>query len=194
AWEVNQVLSENAQYGTGAGSCDGVHPCAGKTGTTENHADAWYIGYTRQLATAVWMGYLRGDSEQYAMTDVHGVAVAGATFPVPIWHAYMAAALWHRPAMGFLEPRKYPTFEYWHKGYYGSLGYVYTPPAYSATTTTTATTTSQAPAAPPTHTTPAPTHTSPPPVAKTPPPTPTPEPTPPAPTPLPIPAPGGGVP
>jgi penicillin-binding protein 1A len=197
AWEVNQVLQQNAQYGTGAGSCDGVHPCAGKTGTTENHADAWYMGYTRQLSTAVWMGYLRGDSEQYAMTNVHGVAVAGATFPVPIWHAYMAAALWHRPAMGFMEPKKYPTFEYWHKGYYGSLGYVYTPPAYSATTTTTAATTTEAPAAAPTHTEPAaaPTHTTPPPAKKTPPPAspPVTQP-PPSPTPLPIPAPGGGVP
>jgi penicillin-binding protein 1A len=138
AWEVNQVLQQNAEYGTGTGSCDGVHPCAGKTGTTDNHADAWYMGYTRQLSTAVWMGYLRGDSERYAMTDVHGVPVAGATFPVPIWHAYMAAALWKRPAMGFMEPKKYPVFSYWHKGYYGSLGYSYTP-SYNSTPTTTTT-------------------------------------------------------
>jgi penicillin-binding protein 1A len=150
AWEVNQVLQENAQYGTGAGSCDGVHPCAGKTGTTDNHADAWYIGYTRQLATAVWMGYLRGDSEQYAMTDVHGVAVAGATFPVPIWHAYMEAALWRSPAVEFATPKQYPVFRYWQKGSYGSFGYVYTPPSTTAeTTTTTATTTASPPAKPP---------------------------------------------
>jgi penicillin-binding protein 1A len=156
AWEVNQVLSENAQYGTGAGSCDGVHPCAGKTGTTDNHADAWYIGYTRQLATAVWMGYLRGDSEQYAMTDVHGVAVAGATFPVPIWHAYMEAALWKSPAVEFATPKQYPVYHYWEKGSYGSFGYVYTPPSTTTTeaTTTTATTTSSTP--PPAATTTAP--------------------------------------
>jgi penicillin-binding protein 1A len=141
AWEVNQVLQANAQYGTGAGSCDGVHPCAGKTGTTDNHADAWYMGYTRQLSTAVWMGYLRGDSEQYAMTDVHGVAVAGATFPVPIWHAYMAAALARSPAVAFPEPKHYPVFSYWHKGSYGTLSY-YTAP--SPTTTTAATTTAPA--------------------------------------------------
>jgi penicillin-binding protein 1A len=154
AWEVNQILQENAQYGTGAGSCDGVHPCAGKTGTTENHADAWYIGYTRQLATAVWMGYLRGDSEQYAMTDVHGVAVAGATFPVPIWHAYMEAALWHRPTVEFATPKQYPVYHYWEKGSYGSFGYIYTPP--STTTTAATTTTASPPPKPPatTHTTP----------------------------------------
>ena len=49
-----------------------------------------------QLATVVWMGYPRGE---IPMLDVHGVAVAGATFPVPIWHEYMVAALWHRKAL-----------------------------------------------------------------------------------------------
>jgi penicillin-binding protein 1A len=189
AWEVNQVLQQNAQYGTGAGSCDGVHPSAGKTGTTDNHADAWFMGYTPQLSTAVWMGYLRGDSEQYAMTDVHGVAVAGATFPVPIWHEYMAAALWHHRVEAFPEPKHYPTFGYWKKGYYGSLGYVYTPTTATTTTAAPTTTGGATPQPAPTHTTPVPTPTPKP----TPKPTSTPAPTPtPGGTPLPIPAPGAG--
>ena len=70
-------------------------PGAGKTGTTEDHADAWYVGYTRDFSTAVWMGYPNGE---IPMLNVHGQAVAGATFPVPIWHAYMAAAEWRKPA------------------------------------------------------------------------------------------------
>jgi penicillin-binding protein 1A len=155
AWKVNDVLSQNAQYGTGAGSGDGVHPNAGKTGTTDNHADAWFDGYTRQLATVVWMGYQAGE---IPMLSVHGLEVAGATFPVPIWHEYMAAALWHRPAESFPLPKHYPSFRYFQKGYYGSLGYVYTAP-----TTTTATTTS-APTTPAVTTsqttTPAPAHTT----------------------------------
>ena len=57
AWKVNDVLRQNALYGTGAGSGDGTHVNAGKTGTTENHADAWFDGFTRQLSTVVWMGY-----------------------------------------------------------------------------------------------------------------------------------------
>ena len=61
AWKVNDVLGQNALYGTGAGSGDGIHPNAGKTGTTENHADAWFDGYTRQLTTVVWMGYPKGE-------------------------------------------------------------------------------------------------------------------------------------
>jgi penicillin-binding protein 1A len=148
AWKVNDVLQQNAQYGTGYGSSDGVHPNAGKTGTTENHADAWFDGYTRQLSTVVWMGYPKGE---IPMLDVHGVAVAGATFPVPIWHEYMAAALWHRKVLQFPEPDVYPTWHSITHGYYGSLGYTWTPTTTTTATTTTAPTTTAA--APPTPTT-----------------------------------------
>jgi penicillin-binding protein 1A len=140
AWKVNDVLRQNAEFGTGAGSGDGIHPNAGKTGTTENHADAWFDGYTRQLSTVVWMGYPEGE---IPMLNVHGQAVAGATFPVPIWHEYMAAALWHHKVLGFDLPDKYPLYHSITRGNYGSLGYVYTP----STTTTAATTTTTATAA-----------------------------------------------
>jgi len=158
AWKVTDILGQNALYGTGAGSGDGIHANAGKTGTTENHADAWFDGYTRQLATVVWMGYPRGE---VPMLDVHGVAVAGATFPVPIWHEYMAAALWHRPALEFALPNRYPTWHYLARGSYGSFGY-YPTTTYSTTTTATTTTstpqpspgaTTTVPTAPPAHTT-----------------------------------------
>jgi penicillin-binding protein 1A len=132
AWKVNDVLQQNAEYGTGAGSGDGIHPNAGKTGTTENHADAWFDGYTRQLSTVVWMGYPKGE---IPMLDVHGVAVAGATFPVPIWHEYMAAALWHHKVLDFPTPAVYPVWKSIVHGDYGYLGY------YGTTTTTTTTTT-----------------------------------------------------
>ena len=129
AWQVTDVLRQNAEYGTGAGSGDGVHPNAGKTGTTENHADAWFDGFTRQLSTVVWMGYQQGE---IPMTNVHGEEVAGATFPVPIWHEYMAAALWKRPALDFLVPDVYPTFRPIRHGDYGYLQYV-SPPVSTTT-------------------------------------------------------------
>jgi len=141
AWKVNDVLQQNAEYGTGAGSCDGTHPCAGKTGTTSNWADAWYDGYTRQLATVVWMGYPTGE---IPMTDVHGETVQGATFCVPIFHEYMAAALWHRKVEDFPAPNVYPVWRPITRGYYGSLGYTYEPTyteTYSAPTTYTVPTT-----------------------------------------------------
>jgi penicillin-binding protein 1A len=136
AWKVTDVLRQNALYGTGAGSGDGIHVNAGKTGTTENHADAWFDGYTRQLCTVVWMGYPKGE---IPMLSVHGQTVAGATFPVPIWHAYMAAALWHHKVLGFELPDKYPTYHSVTRGNYGSLGSYYSP-SYSAPATTTTTT------------------------------------------------------
>ena len=148
AWQVTDVLHQNAEYGTGAGSGDGVHENAGKTGTTENHADAWFDGFTRQLSTVVWMGYQQGE---IPMTDVHGEEVAGATFPVPIWHEYMTAALWKRPALDFLVPDVYPTFRPIRHGDYGYLQYVSPPVSTTTTTTTTGTTTTTpAPATKPT--------------------------------------------
>jgi membrane peptidoglycan carboxypeptidase len=147
AWEVTQVLAQNALYGTGAGSGDGIHPNAGKTGTTEDHADAWFDGYTRDLSTAVWMGYPRGE---IPMLSVHGEEVAGATFPVPMWHLYMAAAEWHRPVLQFPTPKSPPVFRPFQ---HGDFGYTssYSSPAPSTTTTATTTaqtTTASTPAAP----------------------------------------------
>jgi penicillin-binding protein 1A len=177
AWKVNDVLGQNALYGTGAGSGDGVHPNAGKTGTTENHADAWFDGYTRQLSTVVWMGYPKGE---IPMTNVHGVSVAGATFPVPLWHDYMAAALWNRKVLAFPTPDKYPTWRTIDRGSYGYLGSYYTP-TYSTTTTASPTSTAAAPSTTTPRSTPATTHAEKPkpaPETTAPPPPPATEPTP----------------
>ena len=138
AWKVTQILAENALYGTGAGSGDGIHPNAGKTGTTENHADAWFDGYTRDLSTVVWMGYPNGE---IPMLDVHGEAVAGATFPVPIWHLYMEAAEKGRPARPFLTPSSYPVYKPFKQSYWGYLDIPQPTPTTTTTKTTTKTTT-----------------------------------------------------
>ena len=66
------------------------HPSAGKTGTTDNFADAWYVGYTPRLCTAVWVGYPEG---RESLVGVHGLAEPnGETFPMDIWSVYMARA------------------------------------------------------------------------------------------------------
>ena len=129
AWKMNQILGENALYGTGAGSGDGIHPNAGKTGTTSNFTDAWFDGYTRDFSTVVWMGYPKGE---IPMLDVHGRAVSGATFPVPIWHLFMDAAEKGLPVRQFLTPDHEPVYSYFTKGYWGYLAVP------STTTTTTA--------------------------------------------------------
>jgi membrane peptidoglycan carboxypeptidase len=75
---------------------------AGKTGTTENYADAWFVGYVRDLVVAVWVGY---PNETIPMlTEYKGRPVAGGTYPAEIWKSFMQLAL---PYL-VLEPK---TFE-----------------------------------------------------------------------------------
>jgi penicillin-binding protein 1A len=64
---------------------------AGKTGTTENYGDAWFVGFTDRYTAAVWVGY--PDSVKYMTTAYNGGPVAGGTFPTEIWHDFMSAAI-----------------------------------------------------------------------------------------------------
>ena len=77
AYEVTKILEDNVLGGTGVGAYFG-RPAAGKTGTTDNHADAWFSGYVPQLETTVWVGYPQGE---IPMLSVHGIAVAGRHLP-----------------------------------------------------------------------------------------------------------------
>ena len=88
AYEVTKILEQNVQAGTGTAARLGC-PAAGKTGTTDNFNDAWFVGYTPQLASSVWVGYPNALVE---MSSVHGIGVAGGTFPAAIWHDYMMVA------------------------------------------------------------------------------------------------------
>jgi penicillin-binding protein 1A len=88
AYEVTKILEQNVQAGTGTRASFGC-PTAGKTGTTDNFNDAWFVGYTPDLATSVWVGYPNALKE---MTSVHGIRVAGGTFPAQIFHDFMTVA------------------------------------------------------------------------------------------------------
>jgi penicillin-binding protein 1A len=88
---INQLLQGVVQYGTGKAAAIPGWEVAGKTGTTENYGDAWFVGYTPQLVTAVWVGY---PNKLIPMTtQFHGGPVAGGTYPALIWHAFMTRAL-----------------------------------------------------------------------------------------------------
>ena len=77
------------------------HPSAGKTGTTDNFADAWYVGYTPRLCTSVWVGYAEG---QRSLVGVHGLQEPnGETLPMDIWSGYMATATAGDLALDFPE-------------------------------------------------------------------------------------------
>ncbi len=60
---------------------------AGKTGTTENYGDAWFVGFNKDLTVAVWVGY--PDTLRPMLHEFHGGPVAGGTFPAEIWHDFM---------------------------------------------------------------------------------------------------------
>jgi penicillin-binding protein 1A len=92
AYEVTKVLHGNVLAGTGTAANIGP-AIAGKTGTTNNYVDAWFMGYTPCYVTAVWVGYPNASGTPKFMTDVHGITVAGATFPAHIWAAFMRNVL-----------------------------------------------------------------------------------------------------
>jgi penicillin-binding protein 1A len=89
AYEVTKALKGVLDHGTAAGMGIGC-PAAGKTGTTSSFTDAWFVGFTPHLSTAVWVGYPK---ETTSMTAVPGYGeVFGATIPAPIWQEFMLAA------------------------------------------------------------------------------------------------------
>ena len=91
AQEVHDMLAGVVQSGTGtAAGISGVD-VVGKTGTTTNYGDAWFVGWTPQLTTAVWVGF---PNKLVPMTTLYnGGPVEGGTFPALIWHAFMVQAL-----------------------------------------------------------------------------------------------------
>jgi penicillin-binding protein 1A len=111
---VTEILEDNMRYGTGTRAAIG-RPAAGKTGTTDHHADAWFAGYTPDLQTTVWVGYTRGE---VPMENVHGISVAGGTFPAEIWRRYMERAVAAMPERDFPEPRNPPVWQYFQRGPY----------------------------------------------------------------------------
>ena len=95
---VTRVLEENMLHGTGVGAHLPGRVDAGKTGTTDNYADAWFVGYTPSLEATVWMGYPRAE---IPMLDVHGAAVSGPTLPATTWRLFMERALAGSAALDF---------------------------------------------------------------------------------------------
>jgi penicillin-binding protein 1A len=100
---LNSILQDVIREGTGRAAvlADG-RPTAGKTGTTEEYGDAWFVGYTPQLVAAVWVGY--PDRLRPMTSEFHGEAVAGGTFPALIWRTFMERALAKKPVLEFAPP------------------------------------------------------------------------------------------
>ncbi|MFN2587263.1 MAG: transglycosylase domain-containing protein [Actinomycetota bacterium] len=101
AYLITRALEDVIARGTGVAAGFG-RPAAGKTGTTNDYVDAWFVGYTPDLVAAVWVGYPQAS---IPMVSVHGIRVSGGTFPALIWRQFMAAALADVPPKPFRLPR-----------------------------------------------------------------------------------------
>ncbi|HEX7291270.1 MAG TPA: transglycosylase domain-containing protein [Conexibacter sp.] len=89
AAQVSQILQTVVAYGTGrAAAIPGF--AAGKTGTTENYGDAWFVGWNERMTVAIWVGY--PDRLVPMLTQFGGEPVAGGTYPALLWHNFMVQA------------------------------------------------------------------------------------------------------
>jgi penicillin-binding protein 1A len=84
-YEATKILEQNVKSGTGFPNATAIGcPAAGKTGTTDGFSDAWFVGYTPRLTSAVWLGH--------AKSRVPMPGVAGGTIPAKLWGQYMKQA------------------------------------------------------------------------------------------------------
>jgi 1A family penicillin-binding protein len=96
-WTLRKVV----EGGTGTKAKLPGRDVAGKTGTSQEWRDAWFVGFTPQLVTAVWMG---NPNKQDSMRNVGGIRVTGGSYPARTWNAFMKDALAGQPALKFVEP------------------------------------------------------------------------------------------
>jgi penicillin-binding protein 1A len=97
---ATQVLQEVVKRGTGTRARLTDREVAGKTGTAEDNSDAWFVGYTPQLTTAVWMG----NPVRRERMVILGTEVVGGLYPSRIWAAFTKDALAGQPAIEFPAP------------------------------------------------------------------------------------------
>jgi penicillin-binding protein 1A len=102
---VTSMLGGVITSGTGR-AADIGRPAAGKTGTAQEHRAAWFVGYTPQLSTAVWMGYSDVPRPLYGIKGAS--RVFGGGFPAETWADFMRNALADQPVIGFPTPGPLP--------------------------------------------------------------------------------------
>ncbi|MGV8854876.1 MAG: penicillin-binding protein 1A [Devosia sp.] len=96
AYQITSILEGVVQRGTGTAAKVLNRPVAGKTGTTNDYKDAWFVGFTPELVVGVYVGYDQPRSM--------GSSVTGGTFAAPIFTEFMAKALAGKPATQFAMP------------------------------------------------------------------------------------------
>ena len=99
---INEVLISNVESGTGTrAAIDNGQPSAGKTGTTNESSDVWYVGYTPQLATAIWMG---APISRISLANAGMEGATGGRYPATTWGRYYSLIMADQPIEDFLPP------------------------------------------------------------------------------------------
>jgi penicillin-binding protein 1A len=102
AYRAIEIMQQVMRRGTGTRAKLDDRPCAGKTGTTDETADAWFTGFTTNLAACVWMGYPEINKK---MEPIDGMGVQGGAQPAMIWKLFMTEATKDLPIENFVRPQ-----------------------------------------------------------------------------------------
>jgi len=94
---MTNLLKGVVEKGSGFAAKDLGRPCAGKTGTSNDSVDAWFVGYTPQIVAGVWVGY----DDRTSL----GTRTTGGSIACPIWTAFMKDALRGYPVVDFVQPK-----------------------------------------------------------------------------------------
>ncbi len=103
-YALQQVITQGS--GRGNALADG-RPAAGKTGTANNNTHTWFIGYTPQVATAVWIGNAESDVPMNGRFTINGRTLSywyGSSLAAPTWRDYMNQVMADKPVVGFSDP------------------------------------------------------------------------------------------
>jgi len=102
AYRAIEIMQQVMLRGTGTRARLDDRPCAGKTGTTDEAENAWFTGFTTNLAACVWMGY---PEVNIKMGTIHDLRVQGGAHPAMIWNLFMSEATKNLPAENFIRPQ-----------------------------------------------------------------------------------------
>ena len=96
SYVMTNLLQGVVKNGSGYAARQLGRPCAGKTGTSNDSVDAWFVGYTPQIVAGVWVGY----DDRTSL----GTKVTGGSLACPIWTTFMKEALKGYPTVDFIQP------------------------------------------------------------------------------------------
>jgi len=102
AYRAIEIMQQVVQSGTGTRARLEDRTCAGKTGTTDEAENAWFTGFTTNLAACVWMGY---PEKNVKMGVIRDIRVAGGSYPAMIWNLFMTEATKDLPVENFVRPQ-----------------------------------------------------------------------------------------